>query len=470
MSNESKYRLDNGKELTCVQVMRSLPGKRLVFAGEYKGSKVVAKLYLDPQKAEKHWRRELNGLDVFSKCEIATADLLYAGKTEPDGHPVIVLAQLVGLKSVKQEWETAADQAKEQLLRRMVMLLARHHQTGLCQTDMHLDNFMLSDDEIFSLDGAGVKFYQGGVGLEASLDNLALYIAQHTPEWESRVADIYSQYAIERDWQHGPDCELLLRKVRDARELRWKEFRNKLFRSCTAFAYTNDSDGYQVVSNKYQTGEMFELLQNPDASFPGREHALKNGNTCTVWPAAVGGLDLVIKRYNVKNFWHGLKLKLLSGRGERSWVNGHRLLFYGVPTPAPVALLERRSGLFPTVYLLAVRAQAVSAGEWFQDQSLTMEDKIGMVDQIAKILHIMQQQRLVHGDLKATNILIADGKPMIIDLDAMRRLNSGFRFRSAWARDMGRFLQNWEEDEELLGLFINALKSRGIDAIGAVKS
>jgi serine/threonine-protein kinase RIO1 len=172
----------------------------------------------------------------------------------------------------------------------------------------------------------------------------------------------------------------------------------------------------------------------------------------------------------VKNFWHGLKLKLLSGRGERSWVNGHRLLFYGVPTPAPVALLERRSGLFPTVYLLAERVQSVSAREWFHNRNISVEDKNNMADQIAGIFHIMQQQKIIHGDLKASNILIADGKPMIIDLDAMRRPKSDCRFRRAWTRDVGRFLQNWEGDVELLGLFSKALKSHGIDAIDAVSS
>jgi tRNA A-37 threonylcarbamoyl transferase component Bud32 len=177
---------------------------------------------------------------------------------------------------------------------------------------------------------------------------------------------------------------------------------------------------------------------------------------------------LVIKRYNIKGIWHGLKLRLLTGRGERSWVNGHRLLFYGVATPNPVALLKRRSGLFSTTYLLAEHIDATSAREWFNDQKISVEAKSCMADRIASMFKTMQQQQISHGDLKATNILISGDNPLIIDLDAMCRHKSDSRFNRAWVKDMRRFMGNWESDRELLGLFSNALKSKGIDTAGAV--
>jgi tRNA A-37 threonylcarbamoyl transferase component Bud32 len=463
MQAERAYKLDSDKELSCLEVVRSLPGKRLVFLGEYEGEKVFAKLYLDANRAEKHWRRELDGLDVINKCGISTAALIYAGRVEPGGHPVILLAQLAGLKSVRQVWGEVDNDGREQLLRRMTVLLARHHQTGMCQTDLHLDNFMLSEDEIFSLDGAGVKFYPGGVSEVASFDNLALLIAQLPPEWEKHTSEVLHVYTSERGLQQGFGYKSLLARVHKAREGRWVDLRKKLFRNCTAFTYTKYSDGFQVVSNKYANRELFDLLRNPDASFPGKELALKNGNTCTVWAVKSNGLDLVLKRYNVKDFLHGVKLRLWSGRGERSWINGHRLQFYGVSTPAPVALLKRRRGFFPTTYLLTERVEAVSAHEWFRNPDVDREDKERLAGLVANMLKSMQEQMISHGDLKATNILIADGKPSIIDLDSMCRHSSDSRFSKAWSRDINRFLQNWENNEYLQGLFKQALKSCEIE-------
>ncbi|MCP4128720.1 MAG: hypothetical protein GY753_16915, partial [Gammaproteobacteria bacterium] len=247
MSIDQRYILDSGEEIICLEVVRSLPGKRLVFLGEYAGAKVFVKQFLDPSKRERHWRRELDGLDAFKHSRIPTADVLYAGRTADQCLPVIVLEQLTGVKSVNQAWSEADTKSREQILKRMVVLLARHHRSGLCQTDLHLDNFVLDDQEIFSLDGAGVVVHAGGIDQETGLQNLGLFVAQLLPDWESYIPEIYELYSAERGWSSGPGSDHLLIEVQNAREGRWKGFRNKLFRNCTAFSYVKNSDGFQVV-------------------------------------------------------------------------------------------------------------------------------------------------------------------------------------------------------------------------------
>ena len=464
--DNNSYLLDNGQEVVCLEVVRSLPGRRLVFLGEYAGAKVFVKMYLDPQRGPRHWQRELDGLKAFQQGAIPTADLLYAGRSADRGWPVIVLAELTGMQSAKHAWSEADTECREQIVKRMAVLLARHHRSGLCQTDLHLGNFLLSDQEIFSLDGAGVTVSNGELDRESSLQNLALFIAQLPPEWESYVSEVYKIYAAERGWQGDSGAETLLRQVQLARAGRWREFRHKLLRNCTAFSYTKHSDGFQVIAREYTGHEMSALLRDPDASFPGADQALKNGNTCTVWATTLNGLGVVIKRYNVKGFWHGLKLVLLEGRCVRSWVNGYRLMFYGIPTPKPIALLKRRDGLLGSkAYLLAEQVSSVSAQEWFNDPAVAGEEKKIMAARIAQILQGLQQQQISHGDLKASNILIGAGEAMLIDLDAMRQHTSPAKFKQAWAKDIQRFLKNWQDDKELLELFTNSLKSCGIVAI-----
>jgi tRNA A-37 threonylcarbamoyl transferase component Bud32 len=467
VSIDQRYSLENGEEIICLEVVRSLPGKRQVFLGEYAGSQVFVKLFLDSNRGGRHWRRECDGLIAFKQRNIRTAEVLYAGQTADQHLPVIVLEHISGVKSVKQAWGEADIQSQKQILKRMVVLLAQHHQSGLCQTDLHLDNFVMSDQEIFSLDGAGVVVHAGGVGQETGLRNLGLFVAQLPPEWEAHIPEISELYSTQRGWSHGPGSASLLIHVNKAREGRWKEFSNKLFRNCTAFLYTKHHNGFQVVAREFSSQEMTDLLHNPDASFPGANKALKNGNTSTVWAIAVNGHDVVVKRYNVKGFWHGLKLSLFTGRGERSWVNGYRLLFCGIPTPRPVALLKMRAGLFSTtVYLLSELVQFVSAKKLFRDPGVSDGEKEAMAEQIAQTLHKLQQQQISHGDLKASNILISDGEAMLIDLDAMRQHADSAGFKKAWTMDLQRFMRNWDYDKELHQLFIRHLISNRIDLAG----
>jgi tRNA A-37 threonylcarbamoyl transferase component Bud32 len=200
-------------------------------------------------------------------------------------------------------------------------------------------------------------------------------------------------------------------------------------------------------------------LADPDATFPGRDQALKNGNTCTVWAAMAGAQPLVIKRYNVKNLWHGIKLSTRRGRAFISWENAHRLLFYGIATPCPVALLkERRGALQPVAYFIMEQVEGVAAHEWFPDPKVPWEQKQRMAERIARLFGQLKEQRISHGDMKASNILLVADEPMLIDLDAMRQHSWGSEFRKARARDMRRFMRNWEGMPELKELFSQVLQ------------
>src|SRR5690606_34292810 len=55
----------------------------------------------------------------------------------------------------------------------------------------------------------------------------------------------------------------------------------------------------------------------------------------------------------------------------------------------------------------------------------------------------MQKCRLSHGDFKATNLLVDDGKLVLIDLDAMLRHFSETFFRQDFDKDLDRLRRNW---------------------------
>ncbi|MBW1746795.1 MAG: hypothetical protein JRJ25_11240 [Deltaproteobacteria bacterium] len=93
------------------------------------------------------------------------------------------------------------------------------------------------------------------------------------------------------------------------------------------------------------------MIADPDSVIDS-SRLLKEGNSSTVALAEVNGKLLVIKRYNIKNFIHALKRYLRNTRAWTSWRNAHRLELLGIPTPKPIAFLERRWGPFRSVNLI----------------------------------------------------------------------------------------------------------------------
>lgn len=246
----------------------------------------------------------------------------------------------------------------------------------------------------------------------------------------------------------------LMDPVGRCQKQRWGKYQAKLFRECTDFICRQNQGRFEIIVRNALSPALESILADPDSSFPGEEQALKNGNTCTVWATKVDDLSLVIKRYNVKGPWHGLKLATTKGRAFISWENAHRLVFYGIATPRPVALVKIKRGLLkPMSYFIAEQIDGVGAQEWFKDESISWALKIAMAEKINQLFLQLEAQRISHGDLKASNILIVADRPVLVDLDAMQQHTNNASFRKSQGKDMRRFMRNWDDKPVLQGLF-----------------
>ena len=81
----------------------------------------------------------------------------------------------------------------------------------------------------------------------------------------------------------------------------------------------------------------------------------------------------------------------------------------------------------------------------------------GELEALASLLSNLSESQISHGDMKATNFLMAEEGPVIIDLDAMREHKSKESFERAFDRDLDRFMENWEGSPELESRFESLL-------------
>ncbi len=458
------YQLDDGRKLRCNATVRLLPDKREARLGMLGRRPVFIKIFLDAKRGKIHWQRELDGVTALQQRGILTAELLYAGVVGDDGLPLIVLARLPEPVTLREAWDEADSATSQQLLEEMVTVLAKHHMAGVCQTDLHLNNFVISEGQIYSLDGAGVIVTEGEFGLQAGLDNLALFLAQLAPRWAAYAPELYSHYLAQRGREHGPGSGYLSRQIERLREWRWNKFKGKLFRDCTSFRYRESPGRVEIVAREHAGPELDALLSDPDASFPGREKALKNGVTCTVWGAKVGALPLVIKRYNTPEWYKGLVQQFVRGRAMVSWENAHMLGFYGVSTPRPLAVMKQKSGLWKTSsYFLTKEMDGICIYYWLLDEVRTDAEIKGMAKKVVELLMQLRTHRISHGDMKVANWFVVDNEVVLIDLDTMKKYRSTLLFRRAWRSDLRRFMKNWRELPELFFLFRDELKAQGLE-------
>ncbi|HMW56635.1 MAG TPA: lipopolysaccharide kinase InaA family protein [Accumulibacter sp.] len=435
--------LADGCQLEMLRLFRVLPGKRLVGEAELAGNRVLAKLFIG-RRSEQRWRQERAGLEALVFAGLPTPALVAAMPMAGGGHALLT-DFLDPAESLAECWSrvagrTAADDETLSLLAPALTLVGRLHAAGLVQDDLHLANFLRHNGRLLVIDGDAVRVVSQpqAMPMADACANLAVLLAQLPVEWEDRWAALLPAYRAGAG-EVSPDLPALRSQVARVRAWRLRDFLAKTVRDCTLFAVEQSFTRFSAVLR--QDAEVLApLLDAPDCAISAGL-TLKDGGTCTVSRVLVGDRMLLIKRYNLKGVSHALGRLWRPSRAWHSWQEGHRLQFLGIPTPAPLALIEERCG--------PLRRRAWLVCEYCPGPNLLMHlspDQVPPAEEARAMLNLfesMHRQRISHGDLKATNLLWDAGRILLIDLDAVVQHRLPGAHTRAWRRDRARLLRNW---------------------------
>ncbi|KAB2920692.1 MAG: hypothetical protein F9K30_15950 [Dechloromonas sp.] len=431
--------LPNGGWLSFTHLLRLLPGRRLAGEAVWNGQKVFAKLFFG-KDALRHGERERAGLAAVQAAALPTPAVRFAAAIADGGY--LVLSEFLDGALALDEGKLPADDP--QILQPAMALLGRLHAAGLIHQDLHPGNFLRHGDRLLLIDGDGVR---SGASPAAQADNLALFLAQLTPDWDVRQGVLLQAYG------RPVDAAALALAVDAARQHRLRHFLAKTVRDCSQFAVDRDFRRLAVVLREEQAA-LQPLLADPDAAVAAGR-LLKDGGTCTVAAAEVAGRQLVIKRYNLKHWRHALSRAWRPSRAWHSWQAAHRLLFFGIATPLPLALIEERAGpLRGRAFLVAEHCPGDNLLETL-DPAQEPLPAIGQA--LLRLFSTLHRLKISHGDLKATNLLWHAGRIVLIDLDALVQHRSERSFRRAWQRDRARLLRNWPGESPLVQWLDHAL-------------
>lgn len=453
--------LVDGSALKLKHLVREVPGKRLVYQASWQGQPVFAKVFLG-KLALKYAQRDLSGIQKLLDARSMTPQILSYQATADGANQVLILEEIVGAKNMEQVLQAwpACSKQRQQLASQLVKEVAKHHHAGLHQTDIYFKNFLLLEDQIFTLDGDGIKMLPKHNEGQTTLRNLAALLSKlDVLEIEKWLPQLLADYGHARGWQTLPPLALLQHLIAVHRRQATNAYANKkVFRTCTDVQVSKQSNQYLAVASAYTNIDLGNVslldncLQIPD---------FKSGNTCTVGLLTTKDAQkIVIKRYNVKSVWHGVMRSFRKTRAAISWANAHRLKLLGLATIQPVSLLEERfffGRLRRRSYFLSEYLDGLDADDFFAAE----RDKVKRAEVVKHIVELFYRLYLLnisHGDMKASNIKIVDNQPVLIDLDSMKQHSFGLIAKHSHARDLRRFMRNWQADEALTNAFKKVFK------------
>ena len=453
-------------EVHCSAVLRLLPGKRLVAVGRWGRDTVLLKLFFGSRCAVAA-AREILGLQVMNDAGFATPDVIAQARLLPahdHGH-VLLLRYLDDAQPLSVVWRHADGAQRKRLLTTLATRLAALHASGAAHADLHFDNFLLDRDQMFAVDGGGVRrgprFPVDGHAPGAlagvtpaaeafGIDNLALLLAQ-LPLQDAGLADAgLNAYTLARSWAPSAARAVSFSEsVARQRALRVARYLRKVYRECTEFTVVRTPLSL-TVTQRDLADELRVVLADPDMAIAAGE-VLKAGRSATVARVRGHRRWWVIKRYNVKGPLHALRRASRRTRAEWSWRNGQRLKLLGIASALPVALqVETLGPLRGRGYLITEALGGAPLDEKLR--SGWRPDAAALAD-IERILGGLLDQRLVHGDLKASNFVVTDEGVRLVDLDGMREVRDAERLARRFGRDIVRFHRNWADDPALDAMF-----------------
>jgi len=440
---------DKPQEITISRILRLLPGKRLVAVTDWQGQSVIVKLFYHKRRWVRHLQREMAGFKLAEDAALPVPKVLASGDIANQQGGYLIIEYLNPGSSLEALLESH-DSDLDTYIGLALQLIARCHEQGLWQNDIHLGNFMAMGDTMYLLDSAEFKSEEAGTLLsdQLRLANLALFFAQFSVYRDSRIPQLMQSY----NKQLPPDQEItdevdMQSLTMQARHRRLDRYKTKLFRETSAFHTEQNADLRMLCKRSIMSEDLARFIDNPD-DFLERGAILKAGNTTTVGEVSIAGTPYVLKRYNIKNTLHGLRKMLRPSRASRSWQAGLLLEMLGVSTAKPLVMLEKRIwGLIRREsYILYERVDGETVPQVLCDPELTVEVRDRIFASFKQCFEVMRRCKLSHGDLKASNFIFVNDELVLLDLDATNLHVLPWTFKRAFRKDLERFVKNFSSE------------------------
>jgi len=293
---------------------------------------------------------------------------------------------------------------RRELTRSFAVFLAKMHNAGVTHPDPHPGNFLVEMGPITKfalLDVHGVHFGKP-LSWRAASENLVLLNRWFQLRCErTDRARFWKAYSGERSGLNDAQALEVEVATNDS---------NREFWAARDARYLGNNRQFRKFKRGHAVKELpatdlAALMSQPNGRI------VKNSASTTVTEVECDGHAMIVKRFKLKKRFALLANRFRHSPARRSWLNGHHLHDRQIPTARPLAYSYRT--------MFGIEAEGFVAFEKVPEACDLIEavDRgFADVERIARLLRTMHDRNVRHRDLKATNILISRGEPVLIDL------------------------------------------------------
>ena len=126
-------------------------------------------------------------------------------------------------------------------------------------------------------------------------------------------------------------------------------------------------------------------------------------------------VHVAYKRYRPRKWWKALLAPFRPARAVQGWQRGHALQLRNIPAARPILAVDRRRPWYRCESYLAVQwienSENLHLYLWRianEPHEVRLRQANRCADSLGRLLGRMHAQRVLHGDLKASNLLITD--------------------------------------------------------------
>jgi tRNA A-37 threonylcarbamoyl transferase component Bud32 len=321
------------------------------------------------------------------------------------------------------------ESGKRIMLDKLAVFIRDIHEKGFCHYDLHAGNILIrfkkeqnvTGYDLYLMDLHRVKIFKS-VSTNKRMFNLAqIFNSLSSIMTNADKSDFVRSYGT-NVLGNITDEHNLVKQIDGQssrmRNVHYKSRRKRCLKESSVFSRRMIANMKMFFRKGYDTDSLHELVEKHNSALTNNDSAViikRDSKTALTRHAFKDKTvqNVVVKQYRVgcpgcliKNIFRG-------SAGRKAWVAGNGLRVYGLNTPLPLALLEKkRFGVTTGSYVIMEEVKdSLEIDRYilknFSNQK-DLEKKRKLISRLAKTLGEMHTYNIFHHDLKTCNIMVKE--------------------------------------------------------------